>query len=385
MKVAQLIFIDTQSNHNRVYNMAQDGSIIQVEYGRQGATLMKKKYPASCWESLYDKKISEGYVDRTEKFDLSASSSSEYKEIEDKDVREFIDYLIGCSRKVVEKHISISFEAVSDKMLEEAQKTIFYASNAKSLEEVTKYLEELFVIIPRKMKTVSDYLPKSEAEIGGCLEREQEILDSIKTLKTTTLKNNAEKTILESNGLEVRSVTKEEEKSIISHLDDYTKGLFKKAFRVKNLCTDGRFYQYMEENDMSSDNIHFLYHGSGDANYWGIITEGLSINPDAPITGKMFGYGIYFAPKARKSVGYTDIIGSYWRGGHSKKAYLAVFKVCYKKPQHTETCRGFLGKHHLSDGYDACVAHAGLELRNDETIVYNEAQCTIQYLIELGI
>ena len=365
--------------------MAQEGNIIQVEYGRQGATLIKKKYPSSVWDELYNKKISEGYIDRTEKFDLSANSSSEYKEIDDKDIRDFVDYLIGCSRKIVEKHVSISFESVSEKMITEAQKTIHLASESKSLEELNKYLEELFVIIPRKMRNVADFLPKTEAEVGECLEREQDILDSIKTLKTTSSRAKADKTILEANGLEIRLVSKEEEKGIISHLDDYTKNLFKRAFRVKNLKTDERFYQFMKEKGMTSDNIHFLYHGSGDANYWGIITEGLSINPDAPITGKMFGYGIYFAPKARKSVGYTDIIGSYWRGGHSKKAYLAVFKVCYKKPQHTETCRGFLGKHHLSDGYDACVAHAGLELRNDETIVYNEAQCTIQYLIELGI
>ena len=385
MRVAQLMFLDTDHNNNRVYNMAQNGSIIQVEYGRQGATMIKKKYPSSCWDALYKKKLEEGYVDRTEMFNLSANSSSEYKEIEDKEIRTFIDYLIGCSRKVVEQNVSISFDAVSTKMIEEAQKTIFKASQSKSLDEVNNCLRDLFIIIPRKMKDVKDCLPTSEIQIAECLEREQEILDSIKTLKITSCNHQKGKTILESNNIEARIVSKEEEDNIISHLDDYTKTLYKRAFRVKNLKTEENFSRYMKDKDMSARNIHFLYHGSGNANYWGIITEGLSINPDAPITGKMFGYGIYFAPKARKSVGYTDIIGSYWRGGHSKKAYLAVFKVCYKKPQHTETCRGFTGRHHLSNGYDACVAHAGIELRNDETIIYNEAQCTIQYLIELSI
>ena len=29
----------------------------------------------------------------------------------------------------------------------------------------------------------------------------------------------------------------------------------------------------------------------------------------------MFGHGLYFAPRAKKSIGYTSLNGSYWSGG----------------------------------------------------------------------
>ena len=48
------------------------------------------------------------------------------------------------------------------------------------------------------------------------------------------------------------------------------------------------------------------------------------------ITGKAFGNGIYFAPRAKKSIGYSSLLGSYWTGGTQHKGYLAVYKVLFK-------------------------------------------------------
>ena len=122
-------------------------------------------------------------------------------------------------------------------------------------------------------------------------------------------------------------------------------------------------------------------------NQLGIVSEGLKMNPDAPITGKMFGHGMYFAPRARKSVGYTSLQGSYWAGGNSKKAYLLVFKVAYKNPIVTDTWQSWMGGiKNLKDilPHDAIYAKAGRDLRNDEVIIYDERMCTIQYVIELA-
>lgn len=44
------------------------------------------------------------------------------------------------------------------------------------------------------------------------------------------------------------------------------------------------------------------------------------------------GYGLYFAPRARKSVGYTSLRGSYWAGGHSNYGFMALYEVVYGKP-----------------------------------------------------
>ena len=112
---------------------------------------------------------------------------------------------------------------------------------------------------------------------------------------------------------------------------------------------------------------------------------GLILNPNAPITGKMFGFGLYFANKAIKSVGYTSLTGSIWAKGSSKTGYLFVYKVAYKNAKHVQKwsheMSGYTKKHIAP--YDALFAHGGADLKNDEIIIYDEAQATIQYVIEL--
>lgn len=48
-----------------------------------------------------------------------------------------------------------------------------------------------------------------------------------------------------------------------------------------------------------------LWHGSRTTNYVGILSEGLRIAPpDAPVTGYMFGKGIYFSDVPSKAANY---------------------------------------------------------------------------------
>jgi poly [ADP-ribose] polymerase len=48
-----------------------------------------------------------------------------------------------------------------------------------------------------------------------------------------------------------------------------------------------------------------LWHGSRLANYVGILSQGLRIAPpEAPVTGYMFGKGVYFADMVSKSANY---------------------------------------------------------------------------------
>uniref|UniRef100_A0A1I7XLR1 Poly [ADP-ribose] polymerase n=1 Tax=Heterorhabditis bacteriophora TaxID=37862 RepID=A0A1I7XLR1_HETBA len=55
-------------------------------------------------------------------------------------------------------------------------------------------------------------------------------------------------------------------------------------------------------------NRHLLWHGSGNSNYAGILSQGLRIAPpEAPVTGYMFGKGLYFADMVSKSANYCRI------------------------------------------------------------------------------
>lgn len=52
-------------------------------------------------------------------------------------------------------------------------------------------------------------------------------------------------------------------------------------------------------------NKWLLWHGSRLTNYVGILSQGLRIAPpEAPVTGYMFGKGVYFADMVSKSANY---------------------------------------------------------------------------------
>jgi Poly(ADP-ribose) polymerase catalytic domain. len=139
------------------------------------------------------------------------------------------------------------------------------------------------------------------------------------------------------------------------------------------------------------DDTHYLYHGSRNENWWNILIQGLSLRPKKSVvrTGAMFGHGLYFATRAKKSIGYSSLKGSYWSGGTSLTGFLAVYKVAYKNPfnvyRHTPEYKLFTKENVHRLGADAIFASKdqGM-LVNDEVVVYDDKQATIRYLIELA-
>ena len=155
-------------------------------------------------------------------------------------------------------------------------------------------------------------------------------------------------------------------------------------FKISNIETEKNF----NSNNLKTK---LFYHGSRNENFLSILQTGLKIRPKGvATTGSMFGDGIYFANKARKSIGYTSLKGSYWASGSSNKAYLAIFEVATGKEWEilkNETYKYWMGnideQKVKQQGCDSVFAQGGADLRNDEYIIYNSNQCTIRYLIEL--
>lgn len=102
----------------------------------------------------------------------------------------------------------------------------------------------------------------------------------------------------------------------------------------------------------------------------------------------MFGDGIYFADKAQKSIGYSSLRGSYWTKGGDDKAFLALFDVHVGNQKeilhHTSNCYSLCQSVMDKEGYDSVFAKGGADLRNNEYIIYNGAQCTVSHLVEIG-
>uniref|UniRef100_A0A182VQR6 Poly [ADP-ribose] polymerase n=1 Tax=Anopheles minimus TaxID=112268 RepID=A0A182VQR6_9DIPT len=79
-------------------------------------------------------------------------------------------------------------------------------------------------------------------------------------------------------------------------------------FRIKRKGEDRRFQPFKKLH-----NRKLLWHGSRLTNFAGILTHGLKIAPpEAPVTGYMFGKGIYFADMVSKSANYccTNMVDS---------------------------------------------------------------------------
>jgi poly [ADP-ribose] polymerase len=282
-------------------------------------------------------------------------------------------------------------------MVEEAQIIIdeiarVYSTNYTK-NDLNELLLKLFTVIPRKMGNVKDYLVSdgdTKDTIAKLIDNEQSILDSlagqvsIQDTKEKIVLSEEDKTknvgLLDSMGIEIKHVTDAKIIDKVKKLMGDSANLFNRLYEVKNHKTEKTYKTIPVQNE------ELLWHGSRNQNFFNILQTGLLIRPSVAIhTGSMFGDGVYFANKARKSIGYTSLSGSYWANGGDNRAYLALFSVNLGTQKHVY--------HHDSNCYNyseknihpnhSVYAHGGADLRNDEFIIYNSSRCTIKYLIEI--
>ena len=393
----------TAQNNNKYYNLFPEGNQFRVEYGRVDATKTTTYYPMSKWNAQISSKLKKGYQDVTSlKQDLveeisSTNPESPYKEIENAAVRAIVEKLQNLARETIQKNYTVKASAVTQDMVDAAQEIIDELANSHfTIEAFNDILLKLFTVIPRKMGNVRDYLANKPEDFAQIISKEQDLLDVMRgqiyvkpEVEPDEPVEKKSQTILEELGLEMEEAT-DDNVAMIKFLMNESTGKFRKAWKVKNIKTQERFDKFVAENNIKDTRL--LFHGSRSENFWSIIKTGLVLRPtNAIITGKMYGFGIYFAPKCQKSIGYTSLSGSYWARGNNNVAYMALFEVAYGTPYDVYD---FDRKYYSLDynklqqfcpGATCVHAHAdkGM-LRNDEIIVYKEDQLTIKYLIEIG-
>ncbi|KIR03887.1 Poly [ADP-ribose] polymerase-1 [Lachnospiraceae bacterium TWA4] len=406
-RVPTYLVMVTANNNNKYYRMFPDGDYFNVEFGRVGASCQHTRYDMSQWDKKYKEKIRKGYEDQTELMkdliqEIKPKTDKKYKDIENQVIKQIVDKLQSMARATIQKNYRVGANEVTQAMVDKAQNQIddmVSRADKTTKKRFNEDLLQLFMIIPRKMGNVNEYLAKHKSDIGEILTREQDLLDVMKGQVVQHIVLNEEpeetiklevpqQTILEAMGLEFEEVTDEEVEHIKKLLGS-SKDKFKQAWRVKNWKTEARFNDFVEKEGIKR--IKELWHGSRNENWWNIINTGLVLRPtNVVISGKMFGMGTYFAPKAQKSIGYTSLLGSYWARGNEKTAYMAVMKVAYGKPYNVNSfddkyCNFNYEKlQKEKPGANCLHAHAGDMLRNDEIVIYKEEQCTIEYLVEIG-
>lgn len=402
-KFAYLIMVDGSNgkNNNKFYKMTElnDGTF-EVCYGRVDSTSTKITYPISKWSSKYNSKVKKGYKDITELVSISngENSDTQYVISEDKEINDLISRLQSYARNTINKFYNVSYTKVTQKMIDSAQKLInnlisAYKEN-KTLDDLNSILMELYATIPRKMTNVSDCLFKdtSKSSFEKIVDDEQKLLDTMagQVMLFSKENDNSEnakennETMLTKMGIEVSLVDDKSVLDSITALMGSSSNLIGKVYKVVNLKTEDEYNKVANNDENFKEEL--LWHGSRNQNWFNILQTGLLIRPAGAIhNGSMFSDGLYFANKAKKSLGYTSLSGSYWARGNDNRSYLALFKVNVGNQKH-------IYKHDYScynitesnlKPYNSVYAHGGADLRNDEFIVYNPNRCTIKYLIEV--
>ena len=378
----------TANNNNKYYYMEDlHNGNFKVSYGRVGGSETILTYPISLWDKKYNEKLKKGYIDVTEK--ITTVKKTGELDISDPDVKDLISFLMSEAKQSIKRDYQISAESVTQEQLNEVQNIIdLLSSKIKDEKMISKdiinnYLKEIYSIIPRKMTDTRNFFLNSVniPFLTELLQSEQSRLD--------TLKSQVNINQVASNGITLEELgftcdlASEEDKDMIRKNTDF-KLTNHRVFKISNKETESVF----NPNHLKTK---LLYHGSRNENFLSILQTGLKIRPKGvQTTGSMFGDGIYAANKARKSVGYTSLRGSYWASGHSNRAYLAIFEFATGKEWNlldSQSWSGWMSRIDESQvksrGCDSVFAKGGVDLRNDEYVVYNSNQCTIRYLIEL--
>lgn len=409
---AYLVFVDSKNNHNKYYEIIElkDGSL-DCYYGRVQGSCLHHHYSAfeKDFYSLKSSKEAKGYTDVTSLHSERERSNAKdeelsFKPVEDAEVQKVLDRIIEASRLFVSQNYTITAKQVTPKMIEEAENdlrrlSIVAARNDTgcNLYDFNRILEELFTDIPRAMTHVDAYMAKTSDDFDKIIQREADMLANLKTAVSMAQplphdKADKDQTVLEARGLTMRQVSYSEEDRIRDHLGkDYydadVERRFVKAFAVENLKTRKSYEEYKKEHHITSKGVKLFYHGSKTENWYSIMQQGMSLNPNAVVTGKMFGQGLYFAPECRKALNYMDTRGSRWNNGSADTGFTAIYSVAIGKAYQPNYVLGSnFRKSDLPAGCDSVFAskkNPSLNLMNDEYIVYDEHACTIKYLMEM--
>ncbi|KAL4630473.1 poly ADP-ribose polymerase 1 [Arapaima gigas] len=171
---------------------------------------------------------------------------------------------------------------------------------------------------------------------------------------------------------------------------------------IFKVVREGEYQRYRPFQDLH--NRQLLWHGSRTTNYAGILSQGLRIAPpEAPVTGYMFGKGVYFADMVSKSANYchtsqSDPVGLILLGEVALGNMLDLKKASHitKLPKGKHSVKAGLGR--TAPDPSATVVLDGVQvplgkgintniedtsLLYNEYIVYDVAQVNLKYLLKI--
>lgn len=403
----KLVNVDPEHNHNKYYHMIDnaDGTWT-ARWGRVGDHTYdgNMSYSDHMYYIKYIEKMSKGYSDQTaldrdfvtrgaQERSVPAARK-EFDAIKDPDVNGLMNRLMDYARQTIADNYTVKAADATQEMISAARRELYEMGRVKRTETFNRHYTKLLTIIPRRIDSFDRVMAKDPSGFGDIIEKERDLLDVLEG--QVTLQKSQEKqmkqvkkkgrTVLDALDIEVYKATDRQKDEVMKHLSDSLKPLVKNVYRVINHKTQKAFDDHLKK--MTNPKVKQLWHGSKNENWQSIMGKGLLLNPDAAITGKMFGQGIYFAPSSMKSWGYTSYSGSYWAHGNDSRAYMGLYATAYGNPykvdSYSSIWSGF-GQNDLKKLGDYDCVHADSSsgmLRNDEIIFYDQSATTINYIVE---
>lgn len=404
-----LVCVDGAGNHNKFYEATlNDDYSIDVTYGRVGATATKHFYSPyeKDFNSLIRSKEAKGYTDITQAKTVTnqtiANDKDAFKAMDDKDSEDFLKHFLEVCRTRVAQNYRDS-KSATPQQIDEVKALIDrigqIANDKNETQDDKTYrinqaLTKIYTVLPRNMGNVKDYLLSNKdtaldtasylAKIDKIMDKETDLIDSLKVVKTLTAKKTADKTIAEDVGVSIRPSTYAEEDKVRelmdrSKVDDRSsdrREAMSRMFAITNEKSQKAFDACKQKLGIDDDHCKLLFHGSGEENWYSIMQTGLKLKPNAIITGKGLGNGIYFADDINKALNYT-------RGASSDTRYIGVYEVAVGKAYETPHYNTGYGLHNIN-GCDSVFLNGrqcgGHHL--NEFCIYREEQATLKYIIE---
>lgn len=378
-----LVCIDSTKNMYKFYRIedTNDGKI-RVLYGRIGANSNEvfgernHVYDKNMYWVKYKEKLSKGYVDKSDIYLTDCENLTNTKVIDREPATasyQLYKMLRYYARLTIEE--SCMNAKVTQKMIDVSKQYLNILYEQQNIVDFNDILLELLSVSPRRVRDVKTLLANSEEDFPKIIEREESLVNAMYALLGNGHVTHSD---FSNYDTEVFEATDKQKKEVMNHLSFKLQKQVKNIYRVINKAHRGRFQNYVKENNI--EKVMRLWHGSRNENWYSIVLNGLLLAPNAVITGKMFGNGIYFAPKCEKSWNYTSYRGTYWAKGSSDKAFMGLYSVAYGNPLDTYSAKRY-SKSMLGDSN--CVhAHAGDILRNDEIVFYDEAAVLLDYIVE---
>lgn len=386
-----LTCVNPESNNYKFYHMMPSLSGIEVSYGRIGAKpgemfserRVATPYPTHLYWIRYYEKLSKGYVDQSAIYLGNAIDPAVEPMKQGNPTTpsaRLYEQLYSYAHKLV--RTTLASQKVTREQVQQCKYHWRQLGARKTVRGFNNQLLRLIAVCPRQVRDINTLLAQSEKDFAAIIEREEELLNAMSVVSSpkTTIKDSTDG--FKNADIQVFEATEKQKQEVMSHLSDSLKPQVKNIYRVINREQKERFDQYRSAYKISK--VKCFWHGSRNENWLSIIFNGLQLNPNAVITGKMFGKGIYFAPSSAKSWGYTSFRGTRWANGKQNAAFMGLYATAYGNP-YDVTAPGQYTQEQLIRLKKNCVhAHAGPYLYNDEIVFYSENAMLLNYIVEFG-